>query len=269
MGILSSMLILATCVAIHELGHMFAALAFGLRVKRLSVGLGPLIVGVRSACGEWRLMLPFGHDVRIGSSSHPARSYELRMILAGGFVECPSLCRLRSKCRNGSILWNEVERIRSSTTAARVVVSVAGPLANFVAASACYAAVVIARGGGVTDAAYAPVGIVLFLFGLFHRMHMSDLSGPVGMVVSLSRISGAEQIVGAVGALSAQFFLLNMIPLPPLDGGHTVAYMYEWVRGRNMNHSEQRVVYTLSMCTMAAAAVGAACLLVHDLYVAL
>jgi regulator of sigma E protease len=73
------LLVLTVIVTIHELGHFWAARAFGVKVDRFSIGFGRAILSRRDRHGiEWRLAwLPLGGYVKfagdLDASSVPDR----------------------------------------------------------------------------------------------------------------------------------------------------------------------------------------------------
>jgi regulator of sigma E protease len=73
------------------------------------------------------------------------------------------------------------------------------------------------------------------------RADMSQLSGPIGIarvageVASVSLIS----LIALAAALSVSIGLVNLFPIPILDGGHLVMLAYEAVVGRPLNATAQ------------------------------
>ena len=82
-------------------------------------------------------------------------------------------------------------------------------------------------------------GIILgSLSGLYHMVTGSisscNLSGPVGIAQASGAMAaqGAVSFIWFVGVLSAAVGLMNLFPIPILDGGHLVFFGYEAVTGR-------------------------------------
>ena len=69
---------------------------------------------------------------------------------------------------------------------------------------------------------------------LFTSADTSGLGGPIGIAqVSASQAeAGLFQFLGLVALLSTSIGLLNLFPIPILDGGHLVFYAAEAIRGR-------------------------------------
>ena len=80
--------------------------------------------------------------------------------------------------------------------------------------------------------------IVGSLSGLYHMVtgaiSSCNLSGPVGIAQASGAMAaqGAVSFMWFVGVLSAAVGLMNLFPIPVLDGGHLEFYGYEAVTGR-------------------------------------
>ncbi|MBT5000718.1 MAG: RIP metalloprotease RseP [Tateyamaria sp.] len=71
-----------------------------------------------------------------------------------------------------------------------------------------------------------------------------NLSGPVGIaqVSGTMASQGAESFVWFIAVLSTAVGLMNLFPIPALDGGHLVFYAYEGVTGRPPSDRALRVL---------------------------
>ncbi len=80
-----------------------------------------------------------------------------------------------------------------------------------------------------------------------------NLQGPVG----IARVSGAAAAQGTlafvslVGVISAVIGLLNLLPIPGLDGGHLAFYIYEALFRRPPSNSFQRISITVGFVLVA------------------
>ena len=72
--VIPMLVILTVLVTFHELGHVWAAKAFGVTVDRFSVGFGRAIASFKDKSGvEWRVgWIPLGGYVRFGGDSNDA-----------------------------------------------------------------------------------------------------------------------------------------------------------------------------------------------------
>ncbi|PRY80500.1 regulator of sigma E protease [Yoonia maritima] len=70
-----------------------------------------------------------------------------------------------------------------------------------------------------------------------------SLSGPVGIAETSASMArkGPQSFIWLIGALSAAVGLMNLLPIPVLDGGHLVLYAYEAVARRKPNDKAIKV----------------------------
>ena len=68
-----------------------------------------------------------------------------------------------------------------------------------------------------------------------------NLSGPITIakVAGASAKSGLESFLSFIAYLSISLGVLNLLPIPVLDGGHLVYYVAEWVRGKPLSERIQ------------------------------
>ncbi|MDR5897750.1 RIP metalloprotease RseP [Halomonas vilamensis] len=71
----------------------------------------------------------------------------------------------------------------------------------------------------------------------------SNLSGPItiAQISGDSARAGMEAFVGFLAYLSISLGVLNLLPIPVLDGGHLLYYLVEIVRGRPVSEQAQAV----------------------------
>jgi regulator of sigma E protease len=77
---------------------------------------------------------------------------------------------------------------------------------------------------------------------LFHGADTSQLSGPIGIAKHSADAAsqGGLQFLFFVAFVSTAIGLLNLFPIPVLDGGHLVFYLAEAIRGRPNNETVVR-----------------------------
>ena len=75
-------------------------------------------------------------------------------------------------------------------------------------------------------------------FGLLGRMltgqaSVKNLSGPISIAqfANSSAGLGLSNFLFFLGAISLSLGILNLLPIPVLDGGHLLYYLIEWVKG--------------------------------------
>ncbi|WP_341706556.1 RIP metalloprotease RseP [Halopseudomonas sp.] len=68
-----------------------------------------------------------------------------------------------------------------------------------------------------------------------------NLSGPITIakVAGASAKSGLESFLSFIAYLSISLGVLNLLPIPVLDGGHLVYYVAEWIRGKPLSERIQ------------------------------
>ncbi len=89
--------------------------------------------------------------------------------------------------------------------------------------------------------------------GLWHMIQGAisscNLSGAIGMaeVAGDAARNGAESFVGMLAILSLGIGILNLFPIPVLDGGHLVFFAYEAVTRRQPSERALRVLMTVGL----------------------
>ncbi|GAA6187256.1 RIP metalloprotease RseP [Litorivita sp. NS0012-18] len=123
-------------------------------------------------------------------------------------------------------------------------------------------------GGLAFEPATAPLGIGTSLWagvtqtgeimrgsvsGLWHmitgQISSCNMAGPISIAkISKAQASqGVESFIWFIAVLSTAVGLLNLFPIPMLDGGHLVFYAYEAVAGRPPNDKVLRILMAIGM----------------------
>lgn len=78
---------------------------------------------------------------------------------------------------------------------------------------------------------------------------VTNLSGPIGIfqLTSQAKDYGILYILSLVGLLSVNIGLLNLFPIPALDGGRLVFVAYEAVTGKKPNPKVETILITVTM----------------------
>ncbi len=76
-----------------------------------------------------------------------------------------------------------------------------------------------------------------------------NLSGPIGIAQTSGAMAsqGAQSFVWFIAVLSTAVGLLNLFPIPALDGGHLVFYAYEAVTGKPPSDGALRILMTAGL----------------------
>jgi regulator of sigma E protease len=106
----------------------------------------------------------------------------------------------------------------------------------------------------ITTAAQSTWGLLTAsLSGLWHiatgMISTCNLSGPIGMaeVMGDAALAGAKVFFERLAVLSLGIGLLNLFPIPVLDGGHLVFHAYEAVMGRPPTDKALRVLMSVGL----------------------
>lgn len=83
-------------------------------------------------------------------------------------------------------------------------------------------------------------------------LSVKNLSGPITIakVAGASAASGVEAFASFLAYLSISLGILNLLPIPVLDGGHLLYYCIELVRGRPVSERIQMVGLRLGMALL-------------------
>ncbi|MCM8800509.1 MAG: site-2 protease family protein [Candidatus Omnitrophica bacterium] len=71
-----------------------------------------------------------------------------------------------------------------------------------------------------------------------------SVSGPLGMLFITHKVTplGTIAILNLIAVLSISISIINLLPLPILDGGHIVLLLIERLRGRGLTLKEERII---------------------------
>lgn len=78
---------------------------------------------------------------------------------------------------------------------------------------------------------------------------LDNLSGPITIarVANQSISTGAEEFLRFLALLSVSLGVLNLLPIPVLDGGHILFYLIEAVRGRPLSEKSQVIGFKIGL----------------------
>ena len=92
------------------------------------------------------------------------------------------------------------------------------------------------------------------------QLNMNDLSGPVGIVKTIgdtytaSRPDGVFYIfinmINMAILLSANLGVMNLLPLPALDGGRLVFFIIEAIRGKRIDPQKEGMVHYVGLIAL-------------------
>lgn len=204
MGYVASALLIGLAILIHELGHLIAAWIVKIPVARFSVGIGPKLWSVQRGQTEyWLSAIPLGGYVLPAVQDHVE------------FQKIPVINRL--------------------------FFTIAGPLANVLLSLLCFALYNVIQDGfslaGVTTQPFAQLADLTGRFlAAIPALFSGDapVSGIVGIVAVGEKVidKGVLSMIMFLNLLSLNLAVLNMLPMPPLDGGKIMMFLLEKIDRR-------------------------------------
>lgn len=188
----------------HEFGHFIAARIVGVPIRIFSIGFGPKLWAVKKRETEYRIA----------------------MIPLGGYV-MPDV--------------EDDKEFLALPVYKRIVMTLGGPIASIVLPLFCFAlANCLSTGISLNALFIKPFhqtylifsSVVVAFLGIFS--HHSQLSGIIGVVTQGGQFIGVSFIKALqfVGLISLNLAVLNLVPLPVLDGGKVFLYLMEGIHPR-------------------------------------
>lgn len=95
------------------------------------------------------------------------------------------------------------------------------------------------------DTAVSTTGLIFQAVGnLFRHFSLNKLSGPVGIYSQTSQVSqmGFSYLLAFLGMISINLGIVNLIPIPGLDGGKLLLNLIELVRGKPISEDHEAIV---------------------------
>ena len=95
------------------------------------------------------------------------------------------------------------------------------------------------------DTAVSTTGLIFNAVGnLFRHFSLNKLSGPVGIYSQTSQVSqmGFTYVLAFLAMISINLGIVNLIPIPGLDGGKLLLNLIELVRGKPISEEHEAIV---------------------------
>lgn len=222
-SLVSFFFVFTVIVLVHEFGHFIMARKAGIKIYEFSIGF------------------PFSPRL-ITLFRHKETAFTVRLLPLGGFV---------SFSQHGS---DEDAELLAASHGKRALILSAGSLFNIVFAFMVFVPVfMIGKHLTFPEALLSSAktvwemvsGTILFVVNIFTGQGtMEGLSGPVGIAAMAGRAAskGMVNLVYFTGALSMSLGIMNLLPLPALDGGHLVMLFVESIRKKPLRPEVYQVI---------------------------
>lgn len=249
---------LSVLIVIHELGHMLVARALGIAVSDFSLGFGPVVVQRNFGFIRYAIRaIPLGGYVQLVGTGFTAE--EARKQVAD--LADDAMLSARYSARARAYFSDQSSWFFYRPGIQQVAVFLAGPAFSFLAmVPCCYMLLEGAKGSilGIDvasplariAAAFVLSGLILVkvLGAIFTgALHISggDVSGPVGIVSqgATTVANGGRFFWMFVLSVTMSLGVLNLIPIPPLDGGQALFALWKVVFRRELPLKFRRICY--------------------------
>jgi regulator of sigma E protease len=104
------------------------------------------------------------------------------------------------------------------------------------------------------QASYTWVVLILQSLGqlVTGKVQMQNLSGPVGIVQQLDTTArqGLRYLLMLTGVLGINLAIVNLLPIPALDGSRLVFLAVEWVRGKPINPEKENMIHLIGFAVL-------------------
>ena len=121
----------------------------------------------------------------------------------------------------------------------------------------------VAEGHGPVDAVGEAVGetwrLTSATLGILGRMiagnaSLSNLSGPItiAQMANTSASLGVTRFLFFLGLISLSLAIINLLPIPVLDGGHLLYFLIEWIKGSPVSERGHMIGQSIGLAMIAA-----------------
>ena len=268
MGVLLTIIILGLIIFLHELGHFMTAKWFKMPVKEFSLGMGPKLISKKFGETVYSIrVFPLGGFVNI--SGMEEKEIEKDAII----VETEEEINKILEENDDAIIYTqeEIDEINydnengffTKSPLQRFIVLIAGVVMNFLSAFIVLFFVVAAMTEIAHDIGFLlqlKITWKLFLQIFYETLNgvkllftghvaLKEMTGPVGLpkvVGQIYKSEGISVMKNIFALLSVNIGIMNLLPIPALDGGRILFVIPEFF-GIKVN---KKVENTVHMCGM-------------------
>lgn len=255
-------LALAIIVTIHEFGHYLMARWMGVRVKKLQIFFYPFYSfkpkppkpsGRKTSWRDTTYAigwLPFGGYTMF--ENRPERVTFTDQYGQPHTMDYDTYCKINGQPgTKGDIFYN------TKPAGKRLLISIAGVLFNLLTAFVIYLMFLLLSDVGSSTSIWqslsATFEFILFTVGntLSNILSMVGIhlgtpvlsSGNYELILSLWETAQAHTFIKYIADLSCVLALINILPIPPLDGGQATFEIYEMITGKEPSERFKRSAY--------------------------
>ncbi len=89
---------------------------------------------------------------------------------------------------------------------------------------------------------------------LMGEASVKNISGPLTIAefAGVSALIGVSAFLGFLGLVSVSLGVLNLVPVPVLDGGHLLFYLIEWVKGKPLSERAEALGQKVGLAILGA-----------------
>ena len=94
--------------------------------------------------------------------------------------------------------------------------------------------------------------IVASIFQVITGKVPLDITGPVGIVITIGEVArtGIVNLLWLTGLISISLGLVNLLPIPALDGGRLLFLLIEAVRGRPLDPEKEGLIHFIGFALL-------------------
>lgn len=87
---------------------------------------------------------------------------------------------------------------------------------------------------------------------------VTEVSGPIGTIDLMARLTllGARNILLLIPLIAANLGVMNLLPIPALDGSKVVFAIIEWIRKKPLNRKVEAIIHAVGMIVLFTLIIG-------------
>lgn len=270
--ILFFILVIFISITIHEIGHFIFARIFNVRVKEFSIGIGPKIISFKGKSTRYSLRL-FPIAAYVMTDSEKLTKTSLEIIYDAKLDD-------RYNDETASLSWMEyVKNMLTSDDKSfyfsnyffyssyrkYLELSVSPDDSKYkIDEISKWKVILISLGGIIMNILVFVICVVIWQFAL--NQHADFIESIKSFFINIFKVIiwsndryGSAIIVDTYSVLfvsllmniNLSLFLLNVLPIPPLDGFKVVSSIYESVSGKKLSDKFENVVNIIGVVLVA------------------